>query len=83
MAVRGRVVRILTSELNGISLEVSRESGTVSGDPVLLRNIDPDYHPVVRNVVTGTVVAATGLIEELSRGSYRIPAWGRFECVNE
>lgn len=83
LAVRGRAIRILNSELNGVSVELVRESGTVISERVLLRNIDPETHPEVRDTVVGARVAATGLREEKLRGTYRVPPWGHLECQDD
>ena len=83
LAVRGRAVRTMSTELNGISVELAETSGTVPHELVLLRNIDPEVHPAARDAVVGTVVAATGLWEEKTRGTYRVPPWGHLECIEE
>lgn len=72
VAIHGMVLAVFTSPLGGVSLEVQSTQASAVAETVHIRNIDPGKHPAALKAEVGAEIAATGLREETSRGTFRL-----------
>jgi CRISPR/Cas system-associated exonuclease Cas4 (RecB family) len=76
VAAAGTVLRVRSSPLGGITLDLETSADEDARNLLVIRNIDPEGVPVAGMAVPGAEAYAVGLREETTRGTYRLLPWG-------
>ena len=78
VAACGRVERIFTTPLGGVTVQLAIEKGSLEGDTITLSGIDPAIHPAALTATVGSELAAARLVLAGADG-YRLPSWGAID----